>query len=288
RVLPQYVLATVVEAIASLVTGHPRRTAALLSAWPGALADLRVIRRKRLAMTRYRQVGDTEVRRLQTRGSARLAAFFRGHSRRSETAGSSIANVVRDALDMFRSGRHRATYAAWFAVVIVFLFGCRLLITDRIPALGEFLEFPGHATSLLGDYLSGWWAHGLGTPLPVPSGVALLGLGGLGLFGAMSFFRTVTILAPVLLGFIGRWRLVRPLGTQRARLTGLLLYAAVALPYNALATGRWSALIVYGAMPWAAGSLARLSGLAPYAPASTPQGRSTRSTIARVVALGIL
>src|SRR5262249_58261839 len=101
RVLPRSVLAPVVEAMASLVTGHPRRTAALLSAWPGALADLRVVRRKRLAMTRYRQVGDTEVRRLQTRGSARLAPVFRGHTRRSETAGRCIGNVLRAALDMF-------------------------------------------------------------------------------------------------------------------------------------------------------------------------------------------
>ena len=290
RVLPQYAFVTLVEAVASLVTGHPRRAAALVLAWPAALSELRSISRKRHDMKGFRQVGDNEVRRLQTRGSARLAAFFRGHSRRPDGS-SSIANVVRDVLDTFRSGRNRATYVAWLGVVIVFLFGSRLLITDRIPALGEFLQFPGHATSLIGDYFSGWWAHGLGSAIPVPSGVALLGLGGIGFLGSMSFFRTVTILAPVLLGFLGMWRLVRPFGTQRARLTGLLVYAAVALPYNAIAVGRWSALITYGAMPWVARSLARLSGLAPYgaqpaAPGEEP--RSTRSTVARVAALGLL
>src|SRR5262249_34686074 len=178
RVLPQYALVTLVEAVASLVTGHGRRAAALLTAWPGALSDLRTIRRKRRAMTRFRQVGDNEVRRLQTRGSARLAAFFRGHSRRAE-GGSAIANMVRDVVDMFRSGRHRATYLAWLAVIVVFLVGSRLLITDRVPALGGFLQFPGHATTMLGDYLSGWWGHGLGAAVAVPSGVAMLGIGGL-------------------------------------------------------------------------------------------------------------
>jgi GT2 family glycosyltransferase len=291
RVLPQYAVVTIVEAIASVVTGHPRRAGALLAAWPGALSELRAIRRKRHAMRRYRQVGDNEVRRLQIRGSARLSAFFRGHSRRPGGPGSSIGNVTREVIDMFRSGRHRATYVAWLAVVVIFLFGSRLLITDRIPALGEFLQFPGHATALVGDYFSGWWAHGLGSAIPVPSGVAMLGLGGLGFLGSMSFFRTVTILAPVLLGFLGMWRLVRPLGTQRARLTGLVVYAAVALPYNAIAIGRWSGLIVYGAMPWVAGSLARLSGLAPYAPPAVEPGsdvRPARSAAARVAALGLL
>ena len=290
RVLPQYVLVTLVEAVASLVTGHPRRSAALVLAWPAALSDLRSISRKRHDMKRFRQVGDNEVRRLQTRGSARLAAFFRGHSRRADGS-SAIANAARDLLDMFRSGRDRASSVAWLAVVVVFLFGSRLLITDRVPALGEFLQFPGRATSLIGDYFSGWWSHGLGSAIPVPSGMALLGLGGLGFLGSMSFFRTVTILAPVLLGVLGMWRLVRPLGTQRARLTGLLVYAAAALPYNAIAVGRWSGLVAYGAMPWVAGSLARLSGLTPYGPrpaAPAEDGRSTRSTVARIAALGLL
>jgi GT2 family glycosyltransferase len=290
RVLPQYAVVTIIEALASLLTGHARRGGALLAAWPGALGEMRSIRRKRHDMKRYRQVSDNEVRRLQMRGSARLSAFFRGHSRRTSGAGSSIGNVTRELIDMFRTGRHRATYAAWLAIVVIFLFGSRVLITDRIPALGEFLQFPGHATALIGDYFSGWWAHGLGSAIPVPSGVAMLGLGGLGFLGSMSFFRTVTILAPVLLGFVGVWRLVRPLGPQRARLTGLIVYAAVALPYNAIAVGRWSGLIVYGAMPWVAGSLARLSGLAPYAPTGEPaaNARPVRSAPARIVALGLL
>ena len=47
-----------------------------------------------------------------------------------------ITNLVRDVVDMFRTGRNRASYAAWLAVLVVFLIGSRTLITDRIPALG--------------------------------------------------------------------------------------------------------------------------------------------------------
>src|SRR4051794_19980120 len=43
RVLPQYVLVTFVEVVASLLTGHPGRAGALLAAWPGALGELREI-----------------------------------------------------------------------------------------------------------------------------------------------------------------------------------------------------------------------------------------------------
>ncbi len=282
RVLPQYALVTAVEVLASLLTGHVRRAGALLAAWPGALTDLREIRRKRRVLSVFRQVNDNEVRRLQTRGSARLVSFFRGHSHHEE--GSGITGAVRDFVDMFRTGRNRATYLVWVAVVIIFLVGSRTLITERIPALGGFLQFPGHATTLLGDYFSGWWAHGLGAATAVPSGVALLGLGGLGFLGSMSLFRTVAILGPILAGFIGMWWLVRPLGTQRARLTGLLVYAAAALPYNAVAVGRWSALLVYGAMPWAIAGIASISGLAPYGPA----GRSPDSLVSRIAALGLL
>ncbi len=279
RVLPQYALVTLVEVLASVLTGHGRRAGALLAAWPGALAELRTIRRKRGVLSVFRQVGDNEVRRLQARGSARLVSFFRGHRRNED--GSVITQAVRDVVDMFRTGRNRATYLIWVAVVIVFLLGSRTLIRERVPALGGFLAFPGHATSLLGDYLSGWWAHGLGAATAVPSGVALVGLGGLGFLGSMSLFRTVAVLGPILFGFIGLWRLVRPLGTQRARLTGLLVYAAAALPYNAVAGGHWAALLVYGAMPWAVGTIASITGLAPFAPTDRP-------LVSRVAALGLL
>jgi GT2 family glycosyltransferase len=279
RVLPQYVVVTLLEVVASLVTGHVRRAGALLAAWTGALGQLREIRRKRRVLSVFRQVGDNEVRRLQARGSARLVAFFRGHRRHED--GSVITQAVRDAVDMLRTGRNRATYVIWVAVVAVFLVGSRTLIRERVPAIGGFLAFPSHATTLLGDYLSGWWAHGLGAATAVPSGVALVGLGGVGFLGSMSLFRTVAVLAPILLGYLGLWRLVRPLGTQRARLTGLLVYAACALAYNAVAAGHWSALLVYGAMPWALGTIVSVAGLAPFAPTARP-------LVARVAALGLL
>ena len=47
-------------------------------------------------------------------------------------------------------------------------------------------------------------------------------------------------------------------------------YAAVPLPYDALATGRWSALAAYAGAPWMLGRLARASGVTPFAPTTEP------------------
>ena len=59
------------------------------------------------------------------------------------------------------------------------------------------------------------------------------------------------------------------------------MYAACALPYNAVASAHWSGLLVYGAMPWAVGTIVSVAGLAPFAPTARP-------LVARIAALGLL
>ena len=53
--------------------------------------------------------------------------------------------------------------------------------------------------------------------------------------------------------------------TARARLTTLVVYAAVALPSQLLSAGRWNALVVYAATPWALHILRRLAGIDTFA-----------------------
>ena len=67
------------------------------------------------------------------------------------------------------------------------------------------------------------------------------------------------------LGVWGVVRLLRPFGSQRASLVAGLSYLAMALPYNALALGRWGALVVYAGVPWVLARLFRATGSAPYA-----------------------
>jgi GT2 family glycosyltransferase len=290
RVLPQYAVATLVEVVASILTGHVRRAGALAGAWPANAAGFGDIVANRRAVHGFRQVGDPEVRRLQAHGSTRLAAFLRGRSSRREGREPVLTRASRNILDMVRTGANRASYGMWIVLVVAFVIGSRTLLTDRVPVLGTFLGFPGGATTMVHDYLSGWWRLGLGSAVPLPSGVGLLGVGSTVFLGATGLFRTLTIVTPILIGWCGTWRLLRPLGTQRARITGVLLYAAAALPYNAVASARWAGLLVYAAAPFVLARIARLSGLAPWGRTGGEPGPGLprRSELGQVVGLGVL
>ncbi|MFM7833071.1 MAG: hypothetical protein ACKPJD_14875, partial [Planctomycetaceae bacterium] len=56
-------------------------------------------------------------------------------------------------------------------------------------------------------------------------------------------------------------RLCSVIHEERARLAGLLAYAAVPLPYAAVASGRHQALIAYAAVPWSLHLLRSFGGI---------------------------
>ncbi len=284
RVLPQHALLTLTLAVVAAVTGRFHTAAAELGAWPWNLARWGQIRAKRRQVKLSRLVPDREVRTLQVHGSARLSAFFRGRTATGERLGS-VGAAGRNMAASFRAGAPRSSLVVWAVLIVLFLLGSRALITDGVAAVGTLLPFPDRASSLLGDYLTSWNLHGLGSAAALPAGYALLGLGGVATFGHMALLRTLLVVTPLLLGYLGAWRLARPLGSQRAKLGAVVIYAAVPLGYNAIATGRWAGVIVYGALPWVVASLARLSGLAPFAP---QDGVPSRSLLSRAAGLALL
>jgi GT2 family glycosyltransferase len=280
RVLPQHLLLTAGLATGALVTGRGHTAAAELGAWPWNLARVGELRAKRRGVKATRLVPDREVRALQVRGSARLAALFRSRSgHRFSAVGAARRNLA--------AGIHapRSSLAAWAVFLVLFLIGSRSLITDGVAAVGTLLPFPTQATELLREYLSPWSFHGLGAALPLPTGLPMLGLGGLATFGHMALLRTLLVLVPLVLGALGAWRLAVPFASQRAKLTALVIYVAVPLGYNAVATGRWAGVLAYAAMPWVLLSIAKLSGLEPFA---GPDGGPQRPFVARVAGLSLL
>ena len=72
----------------------------------------------------------------------------------------------------------------------------------------------------------------------------------------MGLLRTVLTLGMIPLGALLAYRLPAPTGSRWAQIACLLVYVTVPLPYNALADGRWGALVLYAAAP-AAGRDAR-------------------------------
>jgi len=94
----------------------------------------------------------------------------------------------------------------------VLLLGSRHLVTRGVPAVGELV--------------------GLGLPS---------GLGGV---------HTLLTMGLIPVGVIGAARALRPLGSLRAPIAAAVAYAALPIPYAALAAGQWSPLALYAVAPW--------------------------------------
>lgn len=292
RVLPQALLFAVVEALYAVIAGRPGQARDVLGAWPWNLRRLGQIRARRRAIKAIRTVPDTEVRALQVGGSARLSAFLRGQIGTREDRVTSVARSSRDVAGAMKDGARQLT--GTFAVVLALLLivSSRSLIIDGIPAIGEFARFPDGPGRFFETWWSGWRRAGLGAPGAQPTGNGLLGVLSVLFLGATGLLRTVLIVGAIPLGAFGAWRLAKPLGSPRASVTAFAVYLAIPVPYNALASGSWSGLVVYALSPWALLALGRASGAAPFGPVGADPNEpaaaiARRSPLRVVLGLGL-
>jgi GT2 family glycosyltransferase len=294
RVLPQVAVLSAGEVVVAEVSGHRPRARAVVRAWRWNLGRLGALRTQRAELRSRRRLHDSEVRELQMRGSARLSSYgrrvfqhgFHG-ALADELAGADDARALAEPpahegdgvvrLDP-TSERGRLSpstrLVAWLAAALVIVVGSRNLITGRLPAVGQFSPFPGWGATF-SQFIGGWHPAGVGTTAPATPALALVGVLGTVLLGAMGLAEKVVVLACVPLGVWGVVRLVRPFGSQRASLVAGLAYLAMALPYDALGTGRLGALVLYAGAPWVLANLFRASGLAPYERSSGDGGAAS-------------
>ncbi len=248
---------TVIEMIVGLFTGHFADASASMRALFGNFLRAMPILRRRRQVAQLRQMPYSEVVGLQLRGSARFASYIRTREQRQMRVDHSSIGARHFG------GNSSGQMAAWAIVLVVMLVGSRGLIRDHVPTVGEFLPYPGGARQMLGDYWSGWWGHGLGATTSIPTGIALIGGAGVALLGKMSLLHTVAVIGWLPLGYLGAWRLLSIFPSSRARLAGLVAYAAIPVPYEAIAAGRWGVLATYGALPWIVHLLRRFAGIEP-------------------------
>jgi GT2 family glycosyltransferase len=314
RVVPQVLILAIGEVIVAELAGNRIRARAVVRAWRWNLGRLPETRLRRKQLKSHRRLGDKEIRVLQLRGSARLSAYLRRvfqygfHGAHADemaaadeipdalVAGAQAAAAVEagggtggaggtrglgspDAAPHVQSrgwvsGRVRVT--AWVVAALILLLGSRGVLTGRLPAVGQFTPFPGWTTTW-SQFGAGWHPSGVGTTAPATPALALVGLVGTVLLGAMGLAQKFLIFGCLPVGAWGTVRLLRPFGSQRASLVAALAYLAMALPYNALALGRWGALIAYAGTPWVLGRLFRATGTAPYLRA-VPGGSTTGHT----------
>lgn len=269
RVAPQAAVLTVGEILLALVRRRVADAAGLLATWWWNVRTFGRLRPARKAVRDSRAVADSDVRRLQVRGSVRVNTYLQrqlhaeDRARALVSAGQELVGAV---------GRGPAQVAAIVAgiVALVWLLGTRHLLGGPLPATGQLAPIPGPVT-LFAHWASGWRTTGLGAAAPSPS--ALIGLAGASvlLLGKAALVQKLLVLGAWPLGVAGVWRLTRPFGTPLPRLVAITAYVCVPLPYNALARGRLDALVAYAALPWLVKGLMGATRLAPFGRATEAQ-----------------
>ncbi len=255
--LPVLLALSLLEAFLALVTGHFRRSVALLGAWPWNLLGLsEILNRRHLLAGR---TGDARVHRLQHPGYVSLARFV-GRLVRGADAGDTGWGRPRRLAGALRDTSMRTAAVGWIVAMAIFLFGGRHLLTRSVPMIGEISLLGESPVELFGAWFSTWREAGLGSDGFAPTAYGILGVAGSLLFGAMGLTRTVLLLGLVPFGAVGLWRLLAPTGSRRVQIVGLAAFVAMPLPYNALANGVWSALALYATLPWICLWLAKVVG----------------------------
>lgn len=266
RVVPQALALSLAEAAFDLVSGRREKARAVLGAWGWNMARSREIRQARRGLRASRLLHDSEVRRLQVRGSARLSGYFRSHLVRAEPAHrvsrAEARRRMRRLADAFAPSP-RARLVFWGAVAIVLAYGARHLLAEPLPVVGQLAPFPGW-TTFLHQFASGWQVAGLGREASAPPVFGVLGVAGGVLLGSTAQLEKILFLGALPLGAVGAYRLGRAVPSRLAPFASALVYLAVPLPYNAMAQGHMDVLLVYAAVPWMLARLLRASRLAPF------------------------
>lgn len=283
RIIPQAMMLAAIEMLAALVTGHLSQARHNGAAWGHNMVRLASIRRRRQAVSQARQVGDSHIRLSQARGFAPIVSLLTGQW---SSGGDGL--TPRGSLLAWLS-RSRASVLVGLATVVLVLLGARELVAGGIPAVGDLPRLGSSS-----DLLRGWWSDfrpvGLGQEGFAPTGLGLLTLLSWLFFGETGLLRTVLIVGMVPLGALGVWRLMRPFDSLWIQGVALVVYLANPVPYNALANGVWSALLMYGAVPWLMRAVLTGAGLAPYGTAGgSPGPDSLRPSFLReILAVGLL
>jgi GT2 family glycosyltransferase len=283
RVLPQLFFLSLAEIVHAVATGNRSAAKAHLAAWRWNRGRRSEIRARRAALARIRQLPDSEVRRLQYGGSVQISRFVRGDLNVTERL-RVFSDLGHELSESLHRGPRRIPVLAWAALLLVFLVGSRDLLLSRLPVVGSlalFDESPGH---LLADYLRTWRHAGIGGDGAQPTAFALLGLAGLPFLGAMGLLQQVLVLGCLPAGWIGAWRLTKPLGSRLGRTAGLITYATVPLAPDALSRGGWAGLLVYAVAPWVFVRLIAACGDLPSAHGPVIRRRDRRA----IFALGLL
>ena len=262
RVLPQAAVVMLGEAIVALFTRRWGEARALAGAWVWNLRHLAQLPALRRSVRATRAVPDNEVRRLQVRGSVRMAVYLR-RQLHAEDRARALVTAGQQLMDRVGRGPAQAATGLLVLLVLAFLLGSRHLFGGRLPAVGQLLPFP-RSTTLLSHFLHGWRTTGLGSASSPPPAFGLLGAGGLLLLGKVALLQKLLVLTAWPVAAVGAWRLGGALRSGLGRIVLVVAYLAIPLSYNSLSRGHWDGLIAFAAAPFLLVALGQLGGLEPF------------------------
>ncbi|MDG2029301.1 MAG: glycosyltransferase [Acidimicrobiales bacterium] len=276
--LPLFALLTLGEAAIALLAGRISQVRDVFGAWSWNARRLGAIRERRRQLRRLVRARHSDVRAAQVTGSVRINAFVRGQIGRRRDDPHFQAIV--------RTGTARVSAVVAVVVGVFVLFGSRTMITDGIPAVGEFLAF-GDAESLVGEWWDGWRHRDLGSPGTPRGGVAALGAATWILGGADGLVRLLWVFGPVVAGLIGAWRMLGVTGSRRAQIGALVAYTVVPLPWVSIETASISGLYAYGVAPWILAALLHGQAVSPHRSTSGPWRPASAVGIGLGISVGL-
>ena len=231
--------------------------------WVSTVLRVGTLWKARRQVASTRQIRDREIRRRQAPGSTRLKSFLQGQIGGDVALRAISGRAGHHMAGIFAPGERRKAAIFWCLLMTVIAFGTRHLLSQGVPAYGQFGVFPD-ANSMLSQYWSGWREVGVGISGIGPAGVGLLGLACGVLFGSTELLRDLLMLGLLPVGLIGMWRLLTPIDSIWGRVVGTTLYATLPLPYNALLQGEWGILLLLAATPFVMHRVARAYRVSPY------------------------
>ena len=284
------------EMAVATLRGERERSKRVADAWWWNWRHRRSLRRARKALALVRQRPDRVVARMLSRGDRRTAleASPVGAALPAAPVVTALETRFRPDEDLeparIASSRNRPvvphrTGWALIGVAVVVLFGVRNLVTGHLPLVGQLLAFPA-PSALLRDFFGGWHDAGWQAPGPASPGFGLVGVAGAILLGSTAQVEKLLVLGPILVGAIGMHRLLRPLGSSRARLAGTIAYLGLPLVWNGIAAGDLQALVTFAGMPFVMSRMCRATRLEPFSSPEDPRG--WRAVLAEVVPFGLL
>ncbi len=257
------------EAATEAVRGRGGAAAGTLRALVDSVRRPRQLRQARRRTQRTRSLGDGSLRSLQVRGNTRLRSYLQSRVEDVRSglphhlAGYDVSAPGAVPASPPRPSNRSGNLLLGLLLLIVLVFGTRSLLGHALPQIGRLPNTSAGWGSLWRSWWAAWQPGGLGSAGPGSPAMALLGVLGTVLFGAMGTLSHLVVLGPLLVGPLGAYRAARFWASRRGQIVAAAFYAVVPVPYNALARGHWGGLVVFAATPWVLSILTRLSGLVP-------------------------